>query len=225
MPLTTTFATLSARGFGLFGRQKVLTTVTFPSGTTTWTAPFGVTSLVSLVGKGQDGSAGFFYTANQPQIYNASLSGATGLGNAPPAPDYTISCVNAIISFINGYSGLQYVGGSTFSPTISLTVSAVDGTWTTPTTGSTTLSSWDGGGWIVGGSASVYSQLGGRQVGVEYQTYSFPFDGANTTAFGYTFPGGVAGPASPVTYNNVPVTPGTTYTIVNNGSVTITYYV
>lgn len=55
--------------------------------------------------------------------------------------------------------------------------------------------------------------------------YLPPYNGADTTAFGYTFPGGIEVPASTFTYNNVPVTPGTTYTIVNNGSVTITYYV
>ena len=55
--------------------------------------------------------------------------------------------------------------------------------------------------------------------------------GSSTTAFGYTFSGGAgqsipsgsAGIATTTTYNNVTVSPGSTYTIVNNGSVVITY--
>lgn len=223
MPFTTTFATLSARGFGLFGRNSVLTTVTFPVGTTTWRAPSGVTNLISAVGKGSDGSSGYLYYATSPIIFNVAFGGS-GYANPPPRPDYTISCVNAIVAFINSYSGLNYVGGQTFSPTINFT-QGIDGTWTTPTSGSTTIGSgWDGNGWIVGGTASVNSQLGGRQVFVDYETYQFPFDGTATTAFGQTFPGGVQAPAPTTTYTNVAVTPGATYTIVNNGALTIQYY-
>ena len=49
--------------------------------------------------------------------------------------------------------------------------------------------------------------------------------GASTTAFGYTFLGGTGGAATPVTYNNVAVTPGGSYSIVvpSGGSVSITY--
>lgn len=50
--------------------------------------------------------------------------------------------------------------------------------------------------------------------------------GANSSAFGYTFPGGVGGPASTLTYGNITVTPGASYSIIvpAGGSVTITYY-
>ena len=52
------------------------------------------------------------------------------------------------------------------------------------------------------------------------------FDGANTTGFGYTFAGGVGAAATPTTYNNVAVTPGTTYTInsTGDGYIIIVYY-
>lgn len=229
MPLTTTFATLSARGFGLFGRQKVLTTVTFPGGTTTWTAPFGVTSLVSLVGKGQDGAGGYYYnTEFANQTYNLIKIGGTSLTNPPPPPTIADSCVDEIVAFINSYSGLQYIGGETFSPTMSVYQSIFDSTWFYQSYGSTSPSSgWNGGGWVVGGTGSYSNTATSPNISIQinYQTYSFPYTGANTTAFGYTFPGGVEAPASTFTYNNVPVTPGSTYTIVNNGSVTITYYV
>jgi hypothetical protein len=50
--------------------------------------------------------------------------------------------------------------------------------------------------------------------------------GASATAFGKTFPGGVGGPASTTTFNNIAVTPLQSYPIVvpTGGSITITYY-
>lgn len=51
-------------------------------------------------------------------------------------------------------------------------------------------------------------------------------NGANTTGFGKTFAGGVGTNATPVTYNNVPLTSGATYNLVvpAGGYITITYY-
>jgi hypothetical protein len=53
--------------------------------------------------------------------------------------------------------------------------------------------------------------------------------GLATTGFGKSFPGGVyaSGIGSPAPVNTflaVAVTPSTTYTIINNGSLTIQYY-
>ena len=50
--------------------------------------------------------------------------------------------------------------------------------------------------------------------------------GASATGFGKTFPGGVGGPASAVTYSDVAVNPGQSYNIVvpPSGSITISYY-
>lgn len=50
--------------------------------------------------------------------------------------------------------------------------------------------------------------------------------GASTTGFGKTFVGGTGGAATPVTYNNVAVTSGASYSLVipSGGSITITYY-
>lgn len=223
MPLTTTFATLSARGFGLFGKQKVLTTVTFPGGTSTWTAPPGVNSIASGVGKGSDGGDGYFYEGSFYYTFFAAPSGNSYV-NPPPAPTVNDSCGAAIVSYINGYSGLQYIGDVAFYPTIFFFVSIFDGTYTNPQLNTTYPYLWDGGGWIVGGTASQV-QSSSFAWGVTYQAYSFPYNGVATTAFGYSWPGGVVAPAPTTTYTNIPVTPGTTYTIVNNGALTITYYV
>lgn len=50
--------------------------------------------------------------------------------------------------------------------------------------------------------------------------------GASATGFGKTFAGGYGGAASTVTYNNVAVTPGTSYTIVvpSSATIQITYF-
>ena len=56
---------------------------------------------------------------------------------------------------------------------------------------------------------------------------SSPTTGASATGFGRTFPGGLGGAAPPTAYSNVPVTPGTSYsiTVPSGGSITITYYI
>lgn len=50
--------------------------------------------------------------------------------------------------------------------------------------------------------------------------------GADTVGFGHTFAGGYGGAAETTTYNNVSVTPGTSYTmtIPSGGSITIIYF-
>jgi hypothetical protein len=48
-------------------------------------------------------------------------------------------------------------------------------------------------------------------------------NGSNTTGFGQTWVGGAGGAAGSSTVSNISVTPGQTYTIVNNGSLVITY--
>jgi hypothetical protein len=50
--------------------------------------------------------------------------------------------------------------------------------------------------------------------------------GQAATGFGQTFPGGYAGPATPVSFQNVAVTPGQTYQVFvpYGGSITISYY-
>lgn len=230
MPFTTTFATLSARGFGLFGKKKVLTTVTFPSGTTTWTAPSSVGTLVSAVGQGASGGPGFFETGSYAYPYLRIDFPTATYPNPPPNPTVADSCTYAIRDYINSYSGLQYIGGVPFSPVIRINRSEANGSWqyTDSTPFTTYPTEWTGGGWIVGGTAVAENDAPVPFLErwlVRYTYYSFPYTGASTTAFGLTFPGGNEGPASPTTYTNVTITPGATYTIVNNGSLTIQYYV
>lgn len=61
--------------------------------------------------------------------------------------------------------------------------------------------------------------------GGNYSGGSPPTTGPSATGFGKVFPGGTGGAAANVSFNNVPVTAGSTYQVVvpSGGSITITY--
>lgn len=239
MPFTTTFATLSARGFGLFGKQKVLTTVTFPSGTSTWTAPPGVNSLLSVSGKGSDGVSDYYSPTSNiigavtvdpgPTASFGTIDWSVPYGQASALVNtggprtvstrYTYWYVgsNNQLSY-NGpyydtgvYTNAGYVYGNVFLTTYR------NGYNPAPTSGqilySYLLQPQAGSGWII----NAYG-------------FDYGYPGTDTTGFSLTFPGGTYSggtgyPAPTTTYTNVAVTPGATYTVVNNGSLTIQYYV
>ena len=233
-----TVTTTSARGIWTLEQQAqyqragnwplppVLTTVTFPGGTSTWTAPATVSSIQTGVGKGADGSAGYFTTASVTTFIQTTTSSGFVWPNSPPIPTVNDTCGPAILSYINGLSPtLQNIAGLSFSPCREIDYDTVSNTWreTFLIPATTYTADWFSGGWVVGGTATL-GQITGASYGVSYQSYVFPFTGAATTAFGYTWPGGVQAPAPTTTFNNIPVTPGATYTIVNNGSLTIQFY-
>lgn len=244
MPLTSTRGAASSRGFGLFGRQKVLTTVTFPAGTSTWTAPSGVALLTTAVGKGADGTSDYGYTASGNSVYNDTFgysqtispylqwsnvayyalnfqSTINAAGSGPVtlttwSTAYVIESDNTWNSIPNGYvSG----GKSTYQGSILTSIIWVRGSASLYFTGNGATS-----GNVVYGTPNTNN--GGVGLLATIQGYA----GAATTGFGNTFPGGTytsptGNPAPTTTFNNVAVTPGTTYTIVNNNSLTITYYI
>ena len=227
MPIVSTTAADSAQGYGMFkGRSTPLTTYTFPSGTSTWTAPAGVTNIVEATGYGADGTAPYWdptatigYSGVQELIIgtqNISLNWSTVyseataiLSSANAGGTGTRSYSNAngfIIRFINVGTGL------TTGPAYSSSSGTIRGTATLSAVGSATTS----------GAVTSYGVWL-----ISCEAYDPGTTGTATTGFGKTFPGGT--PSSPVapttTFTNVAVTPGTTYTIVNNGSLTIGYYV
>ena len=78
--------------------------------------------------------------------------------------------------------------------------------------------SWPSGGTLLSNGPSM-------QYGYTTMFYDGGSAGASTTAFDQTWNGGGAGQsASITTINNISVTPGQSYTITNNGSLTIQYY-
>lgn len=218
----------SSKSFGFSrGRKKVLTTYTFPAGTSTWTAPGGVTSLTSAVGKGANGSAPFTQygqwiwssihlgdnnsspasgtTLDWSTIYskaNSKLSAASAGGTLTLKDSYYAVGTTNYSSYLTEYNSTKTISGS-----VSLVVSG------NPKTSGQVLyseypysSGWNG--WYI--SANVLNA---------------GTTGNNTTGFGYTFPGGSQTAATNTTYNNIGVSPGSQYSINNNGSLTIEYYV
>lgn len=240
MPLLSTRGAASAAGFGFAGKPKVLTTYVFPSGTSTWTAPPGVSLLASAVGKGADGVS----DTNIVMSYS-SVFAAAGTGGPQPAYMQWGTITSDTFSFISTINasgsgtvtlttwGTQYIvlsddtwdsvpngyvsgGKSTYKFSILTDIVWIRGSASYFTTGSGATS-----------GNVVYSAGNGNLLGTAtYQGAA----GAATTGFSLSFPGGAyisptGYPATNTTFTNVAVTPGTTYTIVNNGALTITYYV
>jgi hypothetical protein len=211
-----------------------LITVTFPAGTSSWTAPSGVTNVITAVGKGANGTADswtslaisvlqqcFRYsdtgstTRDWATLYSAAQSAITSLNSGGSGERTAPSGIQQIFYAINSsdfdtgngvdYSG--YLDGKTIRGVATLVSQN-----SPPTSGQVLYSQLSAGnvGWYIG---SGLERLAPGTTG------------ASTTAFSQTFPGGNPfTPTAPTTtFTNVAVTPGVTYTIVNNQSLTITY--
>jgi hypothetical protein len=239
MPLISRRGGAAARGFGLFGRQRVLTTFTFPAGTSTWTAPGGVTSLVSAVGKGSDGVSDY--------TYSGSILWSTGGVTALPLTEINSSVphdwsewyspAQSAVTTMNTGSGVSTIALRYFSYNnfriyadgINYRQYAVSDTGAQTfdyVKGSASLSpyNWPSSGTII--PAAVNNPV----ISILFTGFGYGYSGSATSGFALSFSaggysGGTGTPASNTTYNNVSVIPGTTYTIVNNGALTITYFV
>lgn len=225
MPTILTRSAGSARGYGFTGNpiyriQKLLQN-------TTWVAPPGVTSILSLTGKGQDGVPAYW-----DSILNLPSGPPTYMNAAEfadvPNPDSESSAV------VEAFAQAQWDLFPDNPSAGTVNISWENQRFGSP--GTQTFGPYDiratstktkvGNGW-----GSVYPPDPGFRPtysinGSSMQYYVGQFDGANTTGFGYTFAGGVGAPATPTTYTNVPVTPGTTYTInsAGDGYIIIVYY-
>lgn len=206
------------------GRRRQLTTRTFTANAT-WTAPVTTSRIESAVGRGADGSPS---TPQQRQVMVTSLSSPSSGTGPSPAGSYDWNT-------LQGGGGIAAnklnAGGSGIVINTANLAIYPNGTFSY-TTGSTTISDnviagsasvVQSGGWRTSGAIS-YGEQGNENVNYSYAGGST--NGADTTAFGKTFPGGIAGPATTTTFNNVAITPGATYNIVvpAGGSVTITYF-
>lgn len=203
---------------------KVLKTVTFGNGTTSWTTPADVNLIVSVSGKGENSYAStwtyelngqssllFGMTDTGWTDYSSLYSHFTGrlstINTGAPATRFVIDVGTYFVFFNTATNTLwaqQNGSGVTAYGTATLN-------WTLPTSGTITTS-------INGTGATI-----GNISIPNYVT------GTATTAFGQTFPGGSSGgPATLTTFTNVVVTPSTSYSIVNNSSdstvVTVSYY-
>ena len=207
-----------------------LITQTFTS-STTWVAPNITNNLVTLVGQGGDGVAGYWQTFNSLgasvssttdcsySVYGASLDYSVPYGDAQgiqtTASGWTTSPSGQSVSLTRTYVYYWCPGTSNWR------VGALSFSGTVRRIGTVALSgSMPSSGTVPTPPATVQEAF---CTNIEF--YNNPTTGSPTTAFGYTFPGGTGGAATPVTYNNVAVTPGASYSIVvpSGGSVSITY--
>lgn len=225
MPTILTRSAGSARGYGLTGNPTIYR-VQETLQSTTWTAPAGVTNLLTVTGKGQDGVAAFwqdissvpfssilpYWLADVPD----TNFGSVGVENFAQS-QWNLFPANPGAGTVNmSWSCRRYVSYP------SVIQAETFGPYDIRCTGTKTKV---GNGW-----GSTYPPDPGfrpiYEIGGGIQFFTPQFDGANTTGFGYTFAGGVGAPATPTTYNNVAVTPGTTYTInsTGDGYIIIVYY-
>lgn len=195
---------------------------TFPPGSSTWTCPAGVTSLVSATGSGANGSGGAWVLSNIGSVSVSSVGGpVTNTGQTWQSVQNGIDNIIAAVSSPVGTpkTTSYYELGFSIDPA---------------NNSAYTLSTF--AGYTVQGQAYAstpnvpypltspltYGQ--GLGVNIWTQIYQGPSSGAATDGFGEVFPGGASGESAPsTTFTNIAVTPGNTYTVTNNGSLTISY--
>lgn len=197
-----------------------LVSVTFNS-SQYWTVPAGVSNLEVLSGLGEDGS---LYTW---QTQTLSCMSVAYLGNLPHAdnpPMLRSTAYNAGITEANKFAGTAIrtvswneLNYSVYSDNdVILTSNARSET----VKGSAATHGSTGGGYLSSASTSDY-------VSVDVQVDIGTTPGSDSTAFSRTFPGGSTGPASPLTYYDVTVTPGSSnyINVAPGGYVTVQYYI
>lgn len=242
MPTLISRGTASARAFGLTGSNKgQLYTQTFTSNGT-FTPMAGVTNIVTLVGRGgtaQGDYQDYLSLKLMGQVYNGD-PGSGSSGSIPiPYSDITYGMYNVVQTFNAGgiqsgyffnvvyfemFSNNTYnynAGGSEDFPYYTY-----PGTWGITATGNV----------LYPGFVDFYNygEFGNYYMSGSFQQYGS--DGTGSSALGYTFAGATLSgsypnratqTATPVTYNNIAVTPGTNYPIVvgAGGSVAISYII
>lgn len=219
MPTIITRGAASAKGFGFTGLTRQVTTTTFTSNGT-WTAPSSVSVVSTLIGKGQDGTAAYWTGLSADVSYvektaPVGISSTTIEGRAqtewdkfPTSHDPNGSTVNWTLWYYYANTTQQYA--------YSALVRLASGQTKTKV----------GNGWGSSYTTPITGQDKNYDVG-NMEEYIGDATGDSSSALGYTFPGGVGGPATPATYNNVSVTPNASYSIIvpGGGYVTIQYYV
>lgn len=250
MPLLGTRGVASAKGFGFTNKSLKLVTVNFSAGTTNWVCPAGVTSLVTLTGKGADGNYGSWNNADggSPYLYTGSIfvnypvnPGGTAYPNTTTSATVYNDQVTAYNALLSAITATSQATATSFSYTYY--------EWFTkwPTSTQNARSATGGGGvyayrrttpsavYTVPNDSSLIinrtsSSGEGYMNGINI--FSPGSSGASSTGFSKTFnggsgqttPSGSPGTATTTQYTNVAVTPGTTYPVVNNGTMSITYY-
>lgn len=195
-----------------------LQTVTFSS-SQTWVAPTGVTSLATVTGKGQNGSA-YSWSTETLSMMDVAYLGSMGTGTAVTARS---TAYNAGMAEANKFSGSS-IRSVSYNEITYLVYSDGKATQTSSARsvtvkGTAVVSSFTGGGNLSATNSSDYVTL-------DVQVDQGSTNGADTIGFGNVFDGGNGGSATVETLYNVAVVPGNSYpvTIASGGYITITYY-
>ena len=236
MPTVLTRGAGSARGFGLFESGITTRKETFTSNGS-WVCPAGVTSLIYLRAKGQDGTSD--YNVNAQARYQYFRAGG-GSGAFPPFADWS-QVYDPMIADYNSLGVPGFQGPSAETRTTALTLFP-DNTYNYSQSSPTNWNGYYFNSKSIGTDGTpqtsgtiIYNTSPTSFWLLNFQYVAFGSAGANTTAFGYTFSGGVLTgtypnqngfPATVTTYTSVSVTPGTTYNFVvpSGGYVEFAYY-
>lgn len=221
------------------GSTGTLTSVTFTSNGT-WTAPVGVSNVVSASGKGAAGVSDYVGQVSGSQAGQIHLEAPST--NAPYAQWATaynnhltaLSQLNLSYptygpsNFTTGY--VAVLQPSDYWYLISGNTANLSGVYLTGYDVSILGSPQTSGNMTYAGTSSLDQWI------IYVYGYVAGGVGASSTALGQTFPGGsytgtypngTGNPATTTTFTNVAVTPGTSYPIVvpSGGQVTLQYYV
>lgn len=214
------------------GSSVTVTTQTFYS-STTWVAPAGVTSIITLVGKGQDGTSDSWQDGIVNNIHVAVLS--------PPSTPGGMSLIGSTLDWSTPYGTQQsYLSSlnsgapgqrniTVYIPKYYYFTDPAYQKWyySLETSSGSTIQGYAGIAEAVPSSGIIStSSPFFNQYRINASRLVPGSAGSNTTGFGYTFAGGAANTAAtPVTYNSVAVTPGASYSlsIPSGGYIQITY--
>ena len=242
MPATARLAVTSSRAFGEFTSALTLTTVTFNT-SDTWISPSNVSVVTTLYGEGSDGVSDYTQFTQHASAANGGVVGYSPgeiQGTSPHYwSDWYNQC-NSLVSTMNTGSGTDtitlpnypYNGFRIYSDDYNYRIYGL-----TTTSGGTTYKYVKGTAalitynWPTTGLITYADAVGVHYININFTQYIDGYAGSASTALGYTFPGGAYSggtgyPATPATYNNVPVAPNTSYSIVvpSGGQVQISYY-
>lgn len=216
----------------LITAPSVGTTVTFTT-TQNWTCPAGVVTLLTVVGKGQNGTpatAGGYgpNTHRSASIAVIQYFNSNGFALKPRFWSWgsSQSDISAIRDQINVGGSGSYTSYSIDQYNDGYYKFTVTTTWTNSVPGSALTST--SAGWKTSGIVSVgdygeltatWDELGAYSGGTAATT------GSNTTGFSKTWNGGVGVAATSTTYYNITVVPATSYPLVvpTGGYISITY--
>jgi len=218
-------------------KPTTLQTYTFPGGTSTWTAPTGVTLITTASGYGAAGDpGGWSPPGNNKLLASVNLNVDPAASNSNASSPLVGDLYNVLTSLLSSYNSSTGQRSVQENFIYWYSTGVYGGLWSGPSGGPSATDLIDGTCYITGNSggyslsdkiANTVNSGGGtfqwRIYAPSY--YDYPTTGASTTGFSLTFPGGTGGSPGTTTFNNVSVTPGTTYTIVNNGALTIQYYI